>query len=147
MVFDTQTLISFLRRGKDTFNGAGGYVTAFDMTDATGGVRDFWLGYSEVAMLEAQALAEGEKAFDFQGDAIQLSVDRTQYYNQAADNLRSRLENGVRQYKANLQLKGVSGGSGNVDGATLGRNKPFVGITVHPASQFGRYYHQNRFVT
>lgn len=145
MVFDTQTLISFLRRGKDTFNGAGGYVTTFDMTDATGGVRDFWLGYSEVAMLEAQALAEGEKAFDFQGQAIQLTVDRTQYYNQAADNLRSRLENNVRPYKMNLQLKGISGGSGNVDNATMGRSSAFVGITVHPASQYGRYYHQNRF--
>jgi len=144
LVFDTQTLIGFLRRGMDTFNGAGGYATTFDMTDATGGVRDFWIGYSEVAMLEAQALAEGEKAFDFQGQAIQLSVDRTQYYNQAADVLRSRLENSVKPYKANLLTKGVSGGDGNVNSLSGGA-RAFVGITVHPASQFGRYYRQNRW--
>jgi len=139
MMFDTTTLIGFLRRGMDMFNGSGGYMTTFDMTDATGGIRDFWLGYSEVAMLQAQALAEGEKAFDFQGQAIQLTVDRTQYYQQMADTLLNRLEANARQFKQNLATKGISGGTGNVNSAGRG-NVPFVGITIHPASHFGRYY-------
>jgi hypothetical protein len=143
MIFDTQTLMGFLRRGKDMFNGAGGFVTNFDMTDATGGVRDFWLGYSEAALLQAQALAEGEKAFDFQGQAIQLSVDRTQYYNQLAEAILSRLEAGVRSFKQNLAIKGISGGTGNVNQFSPG-NVPKLGITIHPASQFGRYYNQWR---
>lgn len=143
MIFDVQTIIGFLRRGMDTFNGSGGYYTAFDMTDATGGVRDFWLGYSEVALLEAQALAEGEKSFDFQGQAIQLTVERSQYYSSAAETLKSRLEGNVRAFKANLQQKGISGGTGNVNNLS-NSNMAFVGITVHPASQFGRYYGQNR---
>ena len=136
MIFDTQTLISFLRRGMDMFNAAGGIWTSFDMTDATGGIRDYWLGYSEVAMLQAQALAEGEKAFDFQGQAIQLTVDRTQYYNQLAQDTLSRLEANVRPFKQNLQNKGVTGGDGNVN--SIKGNSAFVGISIHPASQFGR---------
>jgi hypothetical protein len=136
MVFDTQTLIGFLRRGMDMFNGAGGIWTSFDMTDATGGIRDHWLGYAEVAMLQAQALAEGEKAFDFQGQAIQLTVDRAQYYNQLAQDTLSRLEANVRPFKQNLQNKGITGGSGNVN--LVRGNSAFVGISVHPASQFGR---------
>ncbi len=136
MVFDTQTLIGFLRRGMDMFNGAGGLWTSFDMTDATGGIRDFWLGYSEVAMLQAQALAEGEKAFDFQGQAIQLTVDRTQYYNQLAQDTLSRLESNVRTFKQNLQNKGITGGDGNVN--VVRGNSAFVGIAISPASQFGR---------
>jgi len=136
MVFDTNTLVSFLRRGMDMFNAAGGIWTGFDMTDATGGVRDYWIGYSEVAMLQAQALAEGEKAFDFQGQAIQLTVDRTQYYNQLAQDTLSRLDTNVRPFKQSLQNKGVTGGSGNV--SNVKGNSARVGISIHPASQFGR---------
>lgn len=142
MIFDTQTLISFLRRGMDMFNGAGGVWTSFDMTDATGGIRDFWLGYAEVAMLQAQSLAEGEKAFDFQGQAIQLSVDRTQYYDKLAADTLSRLESNVRPFKQNLQNKGVTGGTGNVN--TLRGNQAYLGISIHPISQFGRHWNWSR---
>ena len=141
MMFDTNTLIGFLRRGMDMFNAAGGVPTTYDMTDATGGVRDYWMGYAEVVMLQAQALAEGEKAFDFQGQAIQLTVDRTQYYNQLADSTLQRLETSVRPYKTALAIKGGTGGTGNVTapGAFRG-NMPKLGITVHQASQFGRHH-------
>lgn len=139
MMFSVETIIGFLRRGMDMFNAAGGVVTTFDMTDATGGVRDYWMGYSEVVMLQAQALAEGEKAFDFQGQSVQLNVDRTQYYTSLADSTLNRLETSVKPYKTSLTSKGVSGGSGNVTTAAFRGNKPKLGISVHPASQFGRH--------
>lgn len=138
MMFDTATLATFLRRGMDMFNGAGGIWTAFNMTNATGGVRDHWLGYSEVAMLQAQALAEGEKAFDFQGQAIQLTVDRAQYYDKMAADTLSRLEANVRPFKQNLQMKGVTEGDGNVNSIT--GNRAQLGISIHAASQFGRSF-------
>ena len=140
MLFDTTTLIGFLRRGMDMFNAAGGVVTTYDMTDATGGVRDYWMGYAEVVMLQAQALAEGEKAFDFQGQAIQLSVDRTEYYNRLADSILQRLGTDVKNYKTVLITKGGGGGTGNVTSpGSLKGNSPRLGISVHAASQFGNY--------
>lgn len=142
MIFDTQTLIAFLRRGMDMFNGAGGIWTNFYMTDATGGIRDFWLGYAEVAMLQAQALAEGEKAFDFQGQAIQLTVDRTQYYDKLASDILARLNENVRPFKQNLQNKGVTEGDGNVN--AIKGNQAYLGISIHPVSQFGRYWNWAR---
>lgn len=142
MIFDTQTLIAFLRRGMDMFNGAGGIWTNFTMTDATGGIRDFWLGYAEVAMLQAQALAEGEKAFDFQGQAIQLSVDRVQYYDKLASDILSRLNENVRPFKQNLQNKGVTEGDGNVN--VIRGSQAYLGISIHPVSQFGRYWNWAR---
>lgn len=142
-IFDTQTIIGFLRRGMDMFNAAGGLFTSFDMTDATGAIRDHWLGYAEVAMLQAQSLAEGEKAFDFQGQAIQLNVDRTQYYDKLAADIAQRLEANVRPLKQNMQMKGVNGGSGNLELSGTG-NRGYVGITVTPISGFGRYWNQAR---
>lgn len=137
MLFDVPTIMSWLRRGKDDFNAAGQFWTTFDMTDATGGVREFWLRFSEVAMLRAQALAEGEKAFNFSGQAISLDVDKAQYYQNLADTLQARLDNDIRPYKVSLKYGGTSGGSGNVDRGSNG-NRPMLGITVTPVSHLGR---------
>lgn len=137
MIFDNPTIFGWLRRGRDMFNAAGGYPTDFTMLNATGGIREFWLRYSEIAMLRAQALAEGEKAFNFSGAAISLDVDRAQYYNQLADTLQSQLDQEVKPYKANLLKKGTSGGDG--DASQLSNNGiGRVGISIHPASQYGR---------
>ena len=136
-LFDTPTIISWLRRGRDMFNGAAGVLTNFDFSEASGGVREFWLRYSEVAMLRAQALAEGEKAFDFQGQAISLSVDKAQYYTQLADTLQSQLDNDARPFKLALKTSGIHGGDGNMDKARSW-NVPILGIAVTPASSLIR---------
>lgn len=136
-LFDTSTIISWLRRGRDMFNGAGGVLTNFDFTEASGGIREFWLRFSEVAMLRAHALAEGEKAFDFQGQAISLTVDKAQYYTQLADSLQSQLDNDSRPFKLALKTSGISGGTGNMDKARSW-NVPLLGIAVTPASSLIR---------
>jgi len=137
LLFDTPTIMSWLRRGRDEFNGAGQFWTTFTMLDATGGVREFWLTYSEIAMLRAQALAEGEKAFNFAGQAISLDVDRSQYYQTLADTLQSRVDTDIRPYKVSLKMGNMSGGSGNVN-AGPGANLPKLGIMISPISQVGR---------
>lgn len=136
-IFDIGTIISWLRRGRDQFNAAGGVFTHFTMSNATGGIREFWLKYSEIAMLRAQALAEGEKAFDFQGQAISLNVDKAQYYSGLADALQSTLDNDVRPLKMALKTSGIAGGDGDLDG-TRSWNVPKIGIAITPASHLAR---------
>ncbi len=149
MIFSPESLLTFLKRGRDYFNGAAGMLTGFTMTNASGALREFWLRYSEVALLQAQYLAEGERAFNFQGQAISLDVDRTQYYSQLANELLSELNNAVKPLKDNLQIKGVNGGDGNIDGvatALVSGSMGAVGVMIHPASTFGRFWAvPNRF--
>lgn len=136
--FTQQDIITMLRRGKDLFNAAGGLPTLFTMLHATGGIREYWLRYTEVALLRAQALAEGEQAFNFSGQAISLDVDRAQHYQTLADSLQSQLDQDVKPLKAGLLKKGLSSGDGDMSQMN-NHSSARVGIAIHPASQFGRY--------
>lgn len=140
MIFTVPSLLAFLRAGRDGFNGAHGMFTAFTMTNANGPIRYFWLKYAELHALRSQFLAEGEKAFNFQGQQISLDVDRTQYYSQLADNWQSTLDNEVKPVKQNLIKKGVIGGDGDtsVIGVQMGATGS-VGVTITPATQYGKY--------
>ena len=139
IIFDDATILAWLRRARDLFNSAGGTLVEFSMTNATGGIREYWLRYAEVAMLRAHYLAEGEKAFNFAGAAIQLDVDKTQYYSGLADTLQQQLDADVKPFKQNLLKKGAAVGDGNMTnlaGSFAGASR--LGISVHPASQLGR---------
>jgi hypothetical protein len=138
MLFDQVTILGWMRRGRDLFNSQSGYITEFSMTNATGGIREYWLRYSEVAMLLAQALAEGEKAFNYSGQAISLEVDKSQAYQSMADALQSRIDADVKAFKQNLLKKGITGGDGNISGAAVGGRSSMLGLSLHAASQFGR---------
>ena len=138
-VFDDATLISWLRRGRDLFNSAGGMLTEFSMTNATGGIREYWIRYAEISMLRAQALAEGEKAFNFAGSAIQLDVDKAQYYTGLADTMQSNLESEIKPFKTNLIKKGAVAGDGNMTNVAMSNASSRLGISVHAATQFGRF--------
>lgn len=119
-VFDPATIMTWLRRGRDMFNAAGGIITDFTMTNATGIVREMWLRYSEISALRAQYLAEGEKAFNFSGQNISLDVDRTQYFSALADSLQNEIDGNIATLKKNLQIKGILGGDGDVAGKLTG---------------------------
>lgn len=141
VLFTPSVILAGLRRGRDMFNSASGLLTEFSMTNATGGIREFWIRYSEVAMLMSQALAEGEKAFNFSGAAISLEVDKAQVYQTMADNLQSRLDNDIKPFKANLIKKGAVAGDGNMAGlAASSGSTSRLGISINPASQFGRQW-------
>lgn len=140
MLFPESTIMTWLRRAGDSFNGAYGQFTSFTFINAKGVIREFWLLYAELFALESQYLAEGEKAFDFQGAAIQLSVDRTQYLDNGASKIQSRLDNELKPLKQNLIIKGQTGGDGSADPSRLAPGAiGAVGITITPASAWGRF--------
>ena len=76
---------------------------------------------SVVSALRAQYLAEGVSAFDFQGQTVQLNVDRTQYIQSAIDMLNNDLDERIRKAK---KLAIRQSGAG------------VVGLTVSPSTNF-----------
>ena len=133
--------MTWLRRGGDYFNGAYGQFTNFTFTNATGPVREYWLMSAEKAALESQYMAEGEKAFNFQGAAISLDVDRTQYIDNAIGKIQSVLDAELKMLKQNLIIKGNTKGPGNMDPTALQYGAiGAVGVTLTAASMWGRGY-------
>lgn len=145
ILFTVPILLSYLRRGRDAFNIAWGMFTGFTMLNAKGGIREYWLKFAEVMALRSQFLAEGEKVFNFSGQAISLEVDRTQFYQTLADNIQSYLDNEGKQVKQNLIKKGIISGDGDVTDLSAVRRgaNGAVAITLTPATSWGKY--TNRF--
>lgn len=143
--FPSTEIMKWLRRGMDAFNSSYGVLTGFTMTNAMGGVREYWLMYAEKMALDAQYLLEGEKAFNFSGAAISLDVDRTSFLDSAASKLQSVLDNEVKPFKQNLIIKGNSSGDGSGPDGQGGFNKAqkgamgAVGILITPASLYGGF--------
>jgi hypothetical protein len=132
--------MKWLRRGMDMFNNAHGVFTSFTMTNAMGGVREFWLLCAEKAALEAQYGLEAEKSFNFSGAAISLDVDRTQYLDAMIGKIDQVLDAQLKPFKQNLIIKGNTGGDGsgpNGDGnfgALQQSSMGSVAIAITPAS-------------
>lgn len=138
LLFPPETIMLWLRRARDNFNGGPGGFTNFTFTNAKGAVREYWLMYAEMLAIEAQYMAEGEKAFNFAGAAITLDVDRTSYLDAAASKIQSRLDSEMKPFKQNLIIKGATGGDGSIDPSRLQRGAlGSVGITITPASPWG----------
>lgn len=138
-LFTVNGIVSMLARGRDAFNGASGLLTHFTMVNADSFIREYWLRYTEVACLEAQYLLEGEKAFNFTGASISVDVDRTQYYQGLAQEIKTALDNDVKNLKANLIKKGLSGGDGSLAGLGAPGSTGIVGISISAASNYGRF--------
>lgn len=140
MLFTPETILIWLRRGGDYFNGTAGHFTNFTFTNAKSIVREMWLQCAEMMALESQELAEAEKAFDYQGANISLNVDRSQGYAAAADKIRSRLDQELRPIKTNLIIKGNTSGDGSADPTYSHRGAlGAVAITITPATMWGRF--------
>lgn len=140
LLFPPETIMIWLRRGRDYFNGATGQFTSFTMLNAKNIVREYWLQAAEMFALESQELAEAEKAFDYQGANISLNVDRVSAYQSAADHIRQRLDQDLKPVKTNLIIKGNTSGDGDGDPSVLRRGAiGSVGITISPASIWGRF--------
>lgn len=138
-LFDPPVILNWLQQGRDLFNGTGAN-TWFDMTNATGAVRVFWLRATEILALRAQALAEGEKAFNFQGSSVQLEVDRATIYNQTADSLQSQFDNDVKPFKQQLATRNMVRGDGDYMGFGSTPFRPrmgSLGITRTPINYWG----------
>lgn len=133
--FPTQEILKWLRRGADAFNSAYGVFTNFDFTNAKSGIREFWLLQAELAAIESQYMMEAEKAFQFQGAAITLDVDKTQYLDTAATRIQTRLDAEFKAFKANLMAKGIMRGDGSADLSRASRGAlAAVSILISPAT-------------
>ncbi len=133
-MYSTQDILTYLRLGADMFN-ASGHPTSFTMTNATGPIRALWLAFSQVAALRSQYLAEGNKAFDFSGQAISLNVDRTQYFESLASAIEQQVTEPVRQLKTVLSKRGLTAGDGNVVPTALAYGAiGSIGISLSPVS-------------
>lgn len=139
LIYPYHTVLTWLRRAADAFNGYQGHRTRFTFLNPTGGVREYWLMFAELFAIESQYLAEGEKAFDYQGAQVSLSLDRTQYLAAAADRIRSVLDADMKPFKYNLIVRGQTGGDGDVEGSTATGAMGAVGITITPAMSLGWY--------
>ena len=136
-LFTVPVIVAMLGRGRDTFNGAGGLYSTFNMTNADGQIRELWLKYTEVQLLQAQYLLEGEKAYNFSGQAITLDVDRTQYYQSLANDIKQAADADAKTVKQNLLIKGLTGGDGSLTGAGRYGSTGPIGISISPVSPFG----------
>lgn len=140
LIFPSEVVMVWLRRGMDMFNGYSGVFTSFTMTKAKGSIREYWLMCAEAVALQSQELAEAEKAFDFQGAAISLNVDRSAAYGAMADKIQGLLDNQLKPFKQNLVIRGQTSGDGSADPTKLARGAiGAVGITITPASPWGPY--------
>lgn len=135
LLFPPETMLTWFRRAADAFNTWGGVFTSVTFTNPSGALREYWLMIAELYALESQYLAEGAKAFDFQGAAISLTVDQTQYLDAMAAKIQARLDNELKPLKQNLLYKGNDKGDGSADPARLQRGAMgSVGISIHPAT-------------
>lgn len=133
--FSVEDAFLYLRLGGDYWN-AYEQVTNFTFLNATGGVRSFWLGYSKIFALRAQYLYEAESNFDFQGNAIQLSVQREQYYESLASALENQLNEPARKFKLLLSKRGNIDGDGNVNPTKMRTGSlANVGVTLSAVSR------------
>lgn len=132
--FSVTEMFSYLRRGMDWFNSVG-VATSFTMNNAKFGTREYWLKFSEIIALRSQYMFEGETAFDFQGQAISLNVDRAQYYEGLASAIENEAMEPTRQYKQQLGKRGNIDGDGSANPATLRHGAiGSVGISLTPVS-------------
>lgn len=132
--FEITEMFSYLRRGMDWFNSIGA-ATNFNMTNAKYGTREFWIKFSEVVALRAQYMFEGETSFDFQGQAISLSVDRSQFYDGLASTIESEAVEATRVFKQQMAKRGNSGGDGSANPTSLQHGAiGSVGISLSPVS-------------
>lgn len=145
MLYSSTTIMVWLRRGRDAFNGAYGQFTSFTMTNPKGPIREYFLKYVSLAALAAGYLRESEEVFNFEGAAIKLEVDRTSYLQTAILRIQTILDNEVMLVKKNCIIKGASSGDGSVDPSRLSRGAiGAIGITISQVSQYGTFGYGRR---
>lgn len=130
--FGSADCMRSLRYARDQFNAAG-ITTNFDMTQAQGQFRHFWVTLACVQACRAQYMAEGMKAFDYGGQNVTLNVDRTQYWDSLANTLEQSIREDLVHFKQQLARRGNFQGNGAYTGLVSAGQ---VGITIHAASPF-----------
>jgi len=141
--FSTADLVLFLKGGADMFNGYD-YYTDFTFTNAQKSFRHWWLVCSQIVALRTRYLEEGESSFDFSGQAVQLSVDITQYIEAQASNLENLRDQQLGPFKRQLHKRGILEGDAS-EVSFVARTRGVSGITTGPVSSIGRFGSQYKW--
>ena len=132
-----QAIMVYLRMGMDAFNMYA-YITNFNMTAASGAIREGFLLFSKIKACRSTYISLGGNgyAFEFSGQAISLNVDTPPYWDSIASALEGQLEP-ISKFKKQLTSLGVTGGDGNA--SNLGRRQVgAIALSISPVSHVGR---------
>lgn len=135
---DMNVLVHFLKVGGDVFN-ATGLPTHFNLTNASGPIRAFWLACSEVQLLRSRYLMEAERAFNLSGQSENLDIDMTQYYDSAASSRQGWIDQYIPDFKRNISRRGITAGDGNYN-TSRSLQTGATGISVSPISNYYSFY-------
>jgi hypothetical protein len=109
--FDDIDYLSCLNAGKNRFNLIG-LSTNFTMTNATGAIKEYWLLCAQIHALRVRYLEEGLTSFNYEGAAVKLDVDVTQYIETTVQALESRLDTEGINLKKELHKRNLKSGDG-----------------------------------
>ena len=115
LAFTDIDLAHYIIRGIEYVNASPPNQTMFNAINLPPSFVDPVIKAAAVEAMSAQFLAEGMKAFNFQGLAVQLDVDRTNYISSMRDMMANQLDSQLRTQKR-VWIRG-GGFSGNAAGA------------------------------
>lgn len=131
-------LITYLYRGLALFNQIGPRVTGFWGTNMQGTIMDGWVTCACYYALAAQLQAEGQLAFDFTGQVVNLNMDRTPSIEAALGRIETQIQGPVTNLKRLLSKAGVNDGDGSQGGSAIdgARSLGKLGITNSPTTKW-----------
>ncbi len=131
-------IMTYLYRGLALFNMIGPRATGWNGLNMQGTILDGWVTCACYYALSAQLQAEGQMAFDFTGQVVNLNMDRTPSIEAALGRLESQIQGPITNLKNKLSKAGKnegdgSEGAGHIDGSrALGQ----LGITNSPTTKW-----------
>lgn len=131
-------ILSYLYRGLALFNQIGPRVTGFYGTNMQGTIMDGWVTCACYYALAAQLQAEGQLAFDFTGQVVNLNMDRTPSIEAALGRIESQIQGPITNLKRLLSKAGVNDGDGSQGGSAINgaRSMGKLGITNSPTTKW-----------
>lgn len=131
-------IISYLYRGLALFNQLGPRVTGFTGINMQGTILDGWITCACYYALGAQLQAEGQLAFDFTGQVVNLNMDRTPAIEAALGRVENMMQGPVTNMKRLLSKAGVNGGDGSEGGKPIDGSRALgqLGITNAPTTKW-----------
>lgn len=131
--FSSLDALSSTRLGMDYTNLS--LATNFSFTKPEGPLRQLLFLASCIHALRSQAMFESESAFDFSGQSISLSVDRTQAYESMASALEAQFNDQTPKLKQLLNTRGITEGDGSANMLAFKRGSiGAIGVGLHAAS-------------
>ena len=96
----------YLRMGFMEMNAFPPQITEWDFTSMPPNLEGYLTKFAAIEALRAQYLADGLSSFDFQGQAVSLSIDRSQYYQTAIDHIKADIDANFQKIKRAAVLSG-----------------------------------------